>query len=297
VCGNDIALLVLKDQVPGTEAKPAIPGVQYPMGDLTRYVRRFTAVGFGNTSLQGFTAGTRRLRASIPVVCIPGDDLAPCPVEVNAHEFAGGDGVCEGDSGSGAFEDRTLAKGAPVSFGVASRIGQSPDGVTCKGSLYTRLDSFRDLVVQAANTASNNWALYPKPVPDWTVYVPPPPDAGAPDASVVKKAPLGDGYACSDNAQCASNVCADTGAGKACTTACDPSVVPTQCQAGYVCTDAVCVQGSGEAPPAATPAATTTTTGCAVAGAERHPPLFGLAALVAAAFAAGRRRRGPRNSR
>jgi MYXO-CTERM domain-containing protein len=292
VCGNDIALLVLNDEVAEGEAKPAIPGVQYPMADLNRYTRRFTAVGFGNTSPQGFTAGTRRIRNDISVVCIPGDDFAPCPAGVvNDNEFIGGDGTCEGDSGSSAFEDKSFIKGAPVSFGVLSRGGESDDGLTCKGSLYTRLDKWRDLVIQAAEAASNNWTLYPKPSPDWTVYVPPP---VVPDAGPKKPENLAEGTACADATECKSKVCADTGAGKACTTACDESV---GCREGFVCKESVCVQdlGGDPAPVAAAPPATTTTTsGCSVgartAGAP-GAPIGALGLAAAAVIALGRRRR------
>jgi hypothetical protein len=294
VCGNDIALLVLDSPIAGSEAKPVIPGVQYPMGDLNRYVRRFTAIGYGSTSpaQNPFTAGIRRIRRTIGVLCIPGDDISPCPAEINTNEFVGGDGTCEGDSGSSAFDDASITKNAPVSFGVLSRGGVSADGLTCQQSLYTRLDMFRDLIVQTADSASANWTLYPKPVPDWTVYVPPPPDAGAPEAGPKKPTALG--FACSTNSDCASNVCFDTGGGKECTQACDPAADPSTCQDGYLCKDAVCIQDLGGAPaPAATSGATTTTSGCSVGG----PPgggvsgrMLGLATAVALVLAARRRR-------
>lgn len=299
VCGHDIALLILNDQVPEAEAKPAIPGVQYPMNDLNRYLRRFTAVGFGNTSPQGFSAGTRRIRQAIPVVCIPGDDIAPCPAGIEDNEFIGGDGTCEGDSGSSAFEDKSFTKGAPVSFGVLSRGGESDDGLTCKGSLYTRLDKFRDLVIQAAETASDNWTLYPKPVPDWTVYIPPPPDAGAPETGPKKPTNLGDGAACTANSECKSKICADTGSGKACTVACDETVVPTECQDGYVCKESICVENLGGGAPAAAepPTTTTTTSGCSVGSAgSAGAPVGTLGLAVAAALACGLRRRDRRRT-
>lgn len=300
VCGHDIALIVLNDEIAASEAKPAVPAVQYPMWDGTQnYVRRFTAIGFGNTSPTGFSAGTRRIRRTIPIICIPGDPLYPaCPAQVDDREFIGGDGTCEGDSGSSAFDDKALLQGKPISFGVLSRGGQSDDGQTCKGSLYTRLDKYRDLVIQAATEASANWTLYPKPSPDWTVYVPPPPDAGAPDA----KAPptdLKDGVACEANEECKSKVCADTGAGKACTIACDEAA--PECQEGFVCKESVCVQdlgGNEPAPVAAAPAPTTVTTGCSVtAAAPASPsgrdgsPCTALAVTAAAVLAASLRRR------
>jgi hypothetical protein len=115
----------------------------------------------------------------------------------------------------------------------------------CKGSLYTRLDKYRDLVIQAAETASANWTLYPKPVPDWTVYVPPPVDAGT-DAAPKKKTNLAEGTACDANDECRSMVCADTGAGKACTRACVETPDSTGCPAGFICSkDAICIQDLG----------------------------------------------------
>ncbi len=300
ICGNDIALLVLGTSVPATDAKPIVPVVQYPMTDFNRWPsRRVTAIGYGNDGPTGFTAGTRRIRAGIHIECIPGDDFIPCPAEFNPNEFFSGDGTCEGDSGSSAFDDQSVLQNKPVSFGVLSRGGDNAGdagqaATLCKGALYTRLDKFRDLVIQTANSASSNWTLYPKPVPDWTVYVPPPADAGV-DAATKPPTLLGDGFACDTNAQCKSKVCADTGAGLACTAACDESVDPTTCQDGYVCKASVCVQNLGE-PPAATAAApgqATTTSGCSVTTSGTGTgTTAGLLALAVAAAVARRRRKG-----
>ena len=309
ICGNDIALLILKDEVAETEAKPATPGIQYPMSDLNRYVRRFTAIGYGNTGPEGFSAGTRRIRPNISVICIPGDDFAPCPPSVETNEFIGGDGTCSGDSGSSAFDDKTVQKNAPVSFGVLSRGGDDAvDGGTasfCKGSVYTRLDKWRDLVIQAAETASANWTAYPKPVPDWTIYVPPP-DAGV-DSGPKKPTNLAEGIACADNDECKSKLCADTGAGKACTRACDEASDPSECKEGFICEASICVQdlggggaSSGEPVSTATPGSTTTS-GCSVAKAPASGgplPLHSAAALgvLGSAVALGLRRRRSRRS-
>ena len=300
VCGNDIALLVLDTLVPGVEATPITPVVQYPMTDFNRWpARRVTAIGYGNTGPTGFSAGTRRIRAGIHLECIPGDDFIPCPADFNVNEFFSGDGTCEGDSGSSAFDDKSVLQGKPVSFGVLSRGGDNAGdagqaATLCKGGLYTRLDKFRDLVIQAADSASANWTLYPKPVPDWTVYVPPPADAGV-DAATKPPTLLGDGFACETNGQCKSKVCADTGAGLACTAACDESVVPTTCQDGYVCKASVCVQGLGETPAttAAAPGGTTTTSGCSIttSGTGTGTGTLALAALAATLGALARRRR------
>ena len=305
VCGNDIALLILADLVPASEAKPAIPGVQYPMTDFYMHPHRtLAAIGYGNTAPTGFSAGTRRIRSPIDILCIPGDEIIPCPADFNVNEFYSDDGTCEGDSGSSAFDAQSVTDNAPFTFGVLSRGGDNAGdagqpATLCKGGLYTRLDKFRDLVVQTADAASKSWTLYPKPVPDWTIYVPPPVDAGV-DAAPPKKAPRADGVACDVNDDCISKVCADTGAGKACTVACDETVMPTTCQDGYICKAAVCVQDLGGGPvmtPAATPPQTTTTSGCSLAAAPGRAgssggPLgmLGIATAGALVLAARRRR-------
>lgn len=309
ICGNDIALLILADVIPSTEAKPAIPGVQYAMTDFYMHPHRtLAAIGYGNTGPTGFTAGTRRIRSPIDVLCIPGDEIIPCPADFNANEFYSDDGTCEGDSGSSAFDAQSVTDNAPFTFGVLSRGGDNAGdagqaATLCKGGLYTRLDKFRDLVVQTADAASNNWALYPKPVPDWTVYVPPPVDAGV-DAAPPQKTPRADGVACDVNADCQSNVCADTGPGKACTVACDESVMPTTCQDGFICKASVCVQdlgGTVQTPAAAAPGQTTTTSGCSLgatpgsAGSSGGPlGLVGIASAAALVLDARRRRGGAR---
>jgi MYXO-CTERM domain-containing protein len=125
------------------------------------------------------------------------------------------------------------------------------------------------------------------------VYIPPPADAGV-DAATKPPTLLGDGFACDTNAQCKSNVCADTGAGLACTAACDESVVPTTCQDGYVCKAAVCVQDLGEPPAtaAAAPGPTTTTSGCSASSGTGTGTGTGVLAFAVAAAVARRRRRG-----
>jgi hypothetical protein len=179
VCGNDISLLILNDLV--TEATPAIPGTGQSLTDENFYNLGggFTAIGYGITSPNGQDSGTRRILQNIPMGCVPGALNYDCakqgyPATVfDNNEFIGGDGTCQGDSGSSAWAQSYYDKGQFISMGVLSRGGQSQDGTMCQGSIYTRLDAWRDLIVQTATTASNNWSLYPKPTPDWTVYTPP----------------------------------------------------------------------------------------------------------------------------
>ncbi|AKV04778.1 hypothetical protein AKJ09_11441 [Labilithrix luteola] len=193
-CGNDIALLVLEDMVPESEARPIIPAVQRAMTD-SHYTRSFTAVGYGNTGPEdaGFTAGTRRIKRGIGLIC-PLGASSPCPSIVNPNEFYGGDGLCQGDSGSSAYEDNSFTEndGAnAISFGVLSRAFTSADGASCEGSVYTRLDAFRTLVVDTVKSASKDWSLYPQPA--WAEAVAPPEsDAGTRDSGgpVVAEPPL-----------------------------------------------------------------------------------------------------------
>jgi hypothetical protein len=294
VCGNDIALLILGDIVAGSEATPIVPGVQYPMND-PKYSTRFEAVGYGNTSPANQGAGTRRIKKNIRVLCIPGDEYMDCPADanINPREFVGGDGTCEGDSGSSAYEDSTFDTPKSLSFGVLSRGGVSTDGTMCQGSLYTRLDAWRDLVVQAADDASAGWTNYPKPNPDWTVYVPPPVTDAGTDGKPVSTTPTPGavGDPCSTGKDCASQQCIDPGDGNLiCSEACTDS---STCPDGFDCNadangDKVCLL----AVPTKPTVTTTTTTSCSMAAGPQGSSWRWLGlGLGLSAILAGRRRR------
>lgn len=296
LCGQDIALLVLSDLVSSSEATPAIPGIQYDMGDA-RYTGRYVAIGYGITSPSpggDSTGGTRRILEENRVTCIPGDANIPCPAGLEHNEFIGDDGVCSGDSGSGAFEQSSFDSGKPVSWGIASRAGESQDGTQCLTSIYTRLDQFRDLVVAAADKASNNWSLYSKPVPDWTVFVPKPvKDAGS-DAAPPPPPPKAElGATCATADDCESGVCVDAPDGSGdgvCSKDCVEGAA-NACPDGFRCTGAVCLEG---AETAAAPAKTNTTkeSGCAVSTTGAAGGTGGLSLTLAAlALVATRRRR------
>jgi hypothetical protein len=299
VCGNDIALLILNDLVSSSEATPIIPGVQYPMDDA-RYSNKFEAIGYGATSPANGGTGTRRIKERIPIYCVPNSGTEPCPatdamgnpVNINPNEFIAGDGTCEGDSGSSSYDDLSYVNGAPVSHGVLSRGGVSPDGTTCQGSLYTRLDAWRDLVVTTATSASSNWTLYPKPSPDWTVFVPAPPkkDAGTDGSSTPQTTPSGKGLGetCAQDGDCLSKACRDQGDGtKVCTAACSDA---SACADGYECRSGFCfVANAPTQPNGAT--STTTTGGCGVAREPQPVPWRGMAVVLAATGAALVRRR------
>ncbi|MBX3204585.1 MAG: trypsin-like serine protease [Labilithrix sp.] len=293
ICGNDIALLVLSQAIPAAVARPIVPGVQYLMWDPDQYVSAFVGIGYGNTSPNGGGSGTRRRSKLISVLCVPGSDTRPCPASLNPKEFVGGDGTCSGDSGSSAYEFALWETGSLLSFGVLSRGGESDDGTTCEGSVYTRFDAHRDFVLSVAKSASNNWTSYPEP--SWTAYKPPPTpkpkDAGADGAPTTAPSGLGLGASCEKHSDCASKLCADNGdEALVCSKACDEASA-SSCPEGYECRDSLCLAPLPEVP--AEPGATTTTTtkGCATGQTSSGLPGALTAALGAAVVLGAVRRR------
>ena len=179
VCGNDMALIMLTDNVPLSEAGGSFvtPVVQYSMTDHTRYSTTVTAIGYGDTSATTQDAGTRHILQNVNLLCIPGDKSIDCPsqamTQMTVNEFISGDSTCEGDSGSSAYEQKAFNKSVPVSFGVLSRGGSS--GSTCVQPVYTRTDAWKDFIVNTALTAASAGGYT---APSWTQAPPPPTDGG-----------------------------------------------------------------------------------------------------------------------
>jgi len=298
VCGNDIALLTLADNVPDAEASPIIPVVQYPMSDHTRYSLRETAVGYGATSAvaQGSTppgAGQRRILGNIPIICDANDPAtaAGCAGAFDsgvatANEFFTGDGTCEGDSGSSAYEQKNFGDGKYYSFGVLSRGGEV--GSTCQGGVYTRLDAWRDLIVSTVTTAAATGGY---PIPSWTdpPVITPVVDSGTPTPTGTGS--LGD--SCGGNSDCSSKICESS----VCTQACDDS---NTCPDGYSCSGGFCAAATGGTGGAGTTTTTTTSCNVAHAGGPNNPVpwrTLGFAAIGAALVARRRRGSSARRSR
>jgi hypothetical protein len=192
VCGNDIALLVLSQDInlPGGYPKGyVVPAITPPLTDPSRSTT-VTAIGYGvNTPTDdaGTTAGTRRIKQNVGLACIPNDlnfiDCFSDPTArqvLTAAEFVSGDmSTCEGDSGSGAYDQAAFDAGSWVSFGVLSRGSTSSDGLSCVQPIYTRFDAWGPLLVQAAQqafaAAGGKYAL-----PSWAGATP---DGGASQGS------------------------------------------------------------------------------------------------------------------
>ncbi len=169
LCGSDLALLVLQDVIAPAEALPAVPAIAYPLSDRTHYGLTETAIGYGITSPATNTEGTRHARAGIAIQCIPGDAKIDCDPKLafagSDKEFLAGDGTCDGDSGSGAFDQESFAAGSFVVLGALSRAGVSSDGLTCIGAVYTRLDVWHDFLAGVATEAAQKGGY---PTPPWT---------------------------------------------------------------------------------------------------------------------------------
>lgn len=307
-CGADLAFLVLNDRA--TEADVAVPAVQSAMWDRSRYGATLQAIGYGVTSFGGNDSGVRRYRPNVPILCIPGSPnnsyRESCPPSFPENEFIAGDGVCPGDSGSGAMDQASLSTGTPITLGVVVRTSQ--DGNDCKGAAITRVDKWRDFIVASANTASAGWTLYPEP--SWTTLVAPPPVPPPPPPAGAKAL----GETCENMVDCESGICKNRpdDASLVCSQTCGAAKV---CPSGYECVNKFCFTptavppspsptpppsastpapgqpGAGEAPTTTT---TTTTSGCSAAPDPTKPvPWRSVAGLVAVFGLALLRRRRP----
>ena len=161
VCGNDLALLILNANI---ELPQYVEPVITPPMTSAQYEPVVTAIGYGidtPTDTTGMSAGTRRIKENVQLTCIPNDtSFTDCFSDpsarqvLTASEFVSGDSTCEGDSGSGAFEQGNFDMGKWVAFGVLSRGGVSTDGTTCTQPIYTRFDAWGSLIVGAAQQAA-----------------------------------------------------------------------------------------------------------------------------------------------
>jgi hypothetical protein len=292
VCGNDIALLILSEpiQIP----QYVTPAINPPMTDQRVYSTAVTAIGYGvdsPTDTNGTSAGVRRIKSDINLSCIPNDTtFTDCLSDpgwlqiATANEFEGGDGTCEGDSGSGAYDQGDFNKGEWVAFGVLSRGGVSPEGGTCVGSIYTRFDAWSQLLISAAATAAAMGNYSP---PSWT---------GLPAATMC----VPNGTACGQDSDCCSvNCISHDGNETAFCTACDSS---NACSSGYGCVQGVCVQGAPSVSSVASVDAGSAANapahgaGCTIGGDHRGPSGAVGAAFGALAVLVVRRRQRARES-
>jgi MYXO-CTERM domain-containing protein len=164
-CGNDIALVTLRENIPAGHATPATPVVRFPMSDRTRIGSTIVAMGYGITNPSAKDSGIRRFREGIQIVCIPGDPIAPCEersvsaLTESDREFITAGYVCSGDSGGGAFDQASFDRGAPYVLGALSRGPQTES--RCLAAIYSRTDAHAEWILAAARRAAA-WGQYAK---------------------------------------------------------------------------------------------------------------------------------------
>ncbi len=297
VCGNDIALIVLSSNINNVPLVEPLLNTTRLITHASSFGRKYTAIGYGLTNATGSPedSGTRRILQDIPVACVPGDTksfldcnkISGASSIITQTEFIGGDGTCQGDSGSTAYEQTEFTAGRRLSLGVLSR--GSADGNNCVGAVYTRSDAWADLILQAATYAQQQGG-YPKPA--WLEN----PDRGttpSPNPNPTPTTPTVDlGGECTSDAQCKTSVCAalTTEDPLVCSQTCDDA---NPCADGFTCQSGYCFAGTGgDVAPAST-----TSKGCSVAplaASERRASVGLLATLAALAglVVARKRRRG-----
>ena len=143
-CGNDLALIVLIDSIPATEAVPRAPLVD---GVLSPG-QKFSAVGYGGVDQKASGKGIRRRYDGAGVACVG----ATCTSEGIGPEWIGSAPLCGGDSGGPALD----AQGRVA--GVASR-------GDCSAAVYIRSECFASFLIASVTDAANQ-AGYPAPA--WT---------------------------------------------------------------------------------------------------------------------------------
>jgi uncharacterized protein (TIGR03382 family) len=156
-CGNDIALIILDKSIPADQAKPVTPAVQFSLTDASHVGDTIAAIGFGVTGPSNTDSGQRRIRQNIAVTCVPGDKRYACDDAITIDiddkaEFVTEGGVCSGDSGSGALEQKSYSLGQTVVLGTLSRGPQTQD--KCLAAIYTRTDAHASMLIAAGLKAA-----------------------------------------------------------------------------------------------------------------------------------------------
>ncbi len=197
LCGQDMAILVLDENIAATEAVPYVPRVDSALAAGEEYY----AIGYGNTSDNSNDAGLRRRRDALYVDCAE----TGCTVfGVKDTEWVGDQGICSGDSGGPALDllNRVVGVTSRGSFGCDDPV---------YGSVHGWGQWLKDNAIYAASLGGYS-------APDWA-----------------NGAPTGPGYvdptgqACAAHEDCSSSLC---WYGGYCSRECNDA---TPCPEGYAC--------------------------------------------------------------
>jgi secreted trypsin-like serine protease len=261
LCDNDIALVVLDRHI----TSATIARIRLDAPPVKGATMRAVGWGITNKSSGGMTSRRMR-RTGIPIVAV---GPAVHNGAIGPNEFGVGESICSGDSGGPAFDETT---GAVI--GVVSRGGNGapydpntdPEWTPCvdqtgyeTSNLYTRTDTFRDLILSAfAQAGSEPWV------------------EGGPDPRLAKA-----GQACDGADACRSGLCAEVNGASQCVDPCDAT--SNACGRGYACRPAGAASGCV---PVALADDTTTIAGggCAMERpqqADRRLALVGIGAIAA----------------
>lgn len=136
MCGEDIALLILGENIPSSQAVPIPPRVDEAVRDGEVY----SAIGYGHIG-DGSGAGVRRILTGLKVQC----EGARCPdyTTVQDNEWLGDGGTCQGDSGGAAIDEYGRVLGA-LSRGASG----------CRSSLYSAVFGWRHWMRQIGSQAA-----------------------------------------------------------------------------------------------------------------------------------------------
>ncbi len=149
VCDNDIALLILQDNVPESEAPPLVPRID----SAVQRGETYTAIGYGHTG-SGYGSGVRRILEDRFVTC----EGTQCPryYQVLGKEFLGSSGTCQGDSGGPAIDDKGRVLGA-----LSRGAGQ------CESSTYSAVYGWGEWIRETAVDAAEKGGYE---APFWAVH-------------------------------------------------------------------------------------------------------------------------------
>ena len=151
----DLAVLVLSDVIPSSEAKPIAPRFDPPLLNAERY----SALGFGATCAIAsqekcyLESGTRRRVDGLAVTC-----AEACPDwTYAASEWLGGGDLCEGDSGGPAIDSEARV------MGIGSR-GSTDSQGNCIDAVYVRVGAWRAFLIASARKAAMGAGI---DAPEW----------------------------------------------------------------------------------------------------------------------------------